>query len=532
MDPVRAYERRWFTLLVLCISLMVIGLDNTILNVALPSLVRQLHASTSQLQWMVDSYIIVFAGLLLTAGSLGDRFGRKRGLTIGLAVFGLGSLLSSLAGSAVMLIATRGLMGIGAAFIMPSTLSILTNVFTAPAERAKAIGIWAGVSALGIGVGPLVGGILLQHFWWGSVFLVNVPLVIVGLALGRFLIPESRDPSAPRLDPIGAVLSIAGLATLLWGIIEAPSRGWGSPGILAAFGAGAAVMAAFVAWELHSSSPMLNVRFFENPRFTSASMAITLVFFALFGSLFVLTQYLQIVLGYSTLRAGLVLLPQAGVLMVVAPTSNLIVRRIGSKLVVAFGLAVVATSLGLFITLTPNSTMLHVIGITALMSVGMGYVMAPATESIMGSLPRDKAGVGSAVNDTTRQVGGAVGVAVVGSLLSSRYASTMTRFFHGSPAPAGVTRSVGQALKVAQGLPPAAGQALRAASNNAFTSAMHTAVAVGAVMALIGAVEVLLFLPGRAHDDPQRAGAPSVAGDDRDELDQLELVAAGLGGQA
>jgi EmrB/QacA subfamily drug resistance transporter len=514
MDPRQAYERRWLTLLVLCISLMVIGVDNTILNVALPSLVRQLHASTSQLQWIVDAYTIVFAGLLLTAGSLGDRFGRKRGLTVGLAVFGAGSLLSALSGSATMLIGTRALMGVGAAFIMPSTLSILTNVFTVPAERAKAIGIWAGVSALGIAIGPLAGGLLLQRFWWGSVFLVNVPLVLLGLTLGRFLIPESRDPSTPRLDPIGACLSILGLATLLWGLIEAPGRGWASPGILGAFAAGALIMAGFVAWELRSASPMLNVRFFENPRFTSASMAVTLVFFALFGSLFVLTQYVQSVLGFSTLRAGLVLVPQAAVLMIVAPSSNLIVRRIGSKFVVAFGLSVVGISLALFSTLTPHSTMLHVIGITALLAVGMGNVMAPATESIMGSLPRDKAGVGSAVNDTTRQVGGAVGVAVVGSVLSSRYTSALTRALHGSPVPAGVKDSIGRALQVAHGLHSPAGRTLAAAVNNSFTSAMHTAVAVAAVIAFVGALEVLLFLPGRAADDPGVAARDGVAAHD------------------
>jgi EmrB/QacA subfamily drug resistance transporter len=514
------------TLLVLCISLMVIGLDNTILNVALPSLVRQLHASTSQLQWIVDAYTLVFAGLLLTAGSLGDRFGRKRGLTIGLAVFGAGSLLSALSGSATLLIGTRALMGIGAAFIMPSTLSILTNVFTVPAERAKAIGIWAGVSALGIGIGPLAGGLLLQRFWWGSVFLVNVPLVILGLTLGRFLIPESRDPSTPRLDPIGAGLSIAGLATLLWGLIEAPGRGWTSPAILAAFAVGLLILSVFVAWELRSSSPMLNVRFFSNPRFTSASMAITLVFFALFGSLFVLTQYLQSVLGYSTLRAGLVLVPQAAVLMIVAPSSNLIVRRIGSKFVVAFGLSIVGISLAMFSTLTPHSSMLHVIGVTILMAVGMGNVMAPATESIMGSLPRDKAGVGSAVNDTTRQVGGAVGVAVIGSLLSSRYASVVTGALHGAPAPAGVKDSIGRALQVAHGLPPSAGRTLAAIANNGFTSAMHTAVAVAAATAFIGAIEVLIFLPARAADDPASVsrlahGADHfdrVVGDDFDDL--------------
>src|SRR5689334_17833225 len=237
-DPERVYDRRWLTLLVLCISLIVITLDNTILNVALPTLSRSagqggLGATASQLQWTVDAYTLVFAGLLLTAGSLGDRFGRYRFLTIGLAIFGTGSLLSALAPSANALIATRALMGVGGAFIMPSTLSIITNVFTDPAERGKAIGVWAGVSALGIGLGPITGGFLLEHFWWGSIFIVNVPIVIAGLVLGYFLVPESKDPSHAALDPVGAVLSIAALGSILWAVIEAPGHGWGAPEIVA-----------------------------------------------------------------------------------------------------------------------------------------------------------------------------------------------------------------------------------------------------------------------------------------------------------
>src|SRR5665213_554470 len=250
-NPEVMHQRRWLTLGVICMSLMVIGLDNTILNVALPTLGRDLHASTSSLQWMVDSYTLVFAGLLLTAGSLGDRFGRYKGLTIGLVIFGLGSLASALSGSAGMLIATRAFMGIGGAFIMPATLSIITNVFTEPEERGKAIGLWAGVSALGIGIGPLAGGFLLTHFYWGSIFFVNLPIVALALVGGWFLVPDSRDPSAPPLDPFGALLSIVGLATLLWAVIEAPSHGWTAPEIVAGFVTGAVVLAGFVVWELH-----------------------------------------------------------------------------------------------------------------------------------------------------------------------------------------------------------------------------------------------------------------------------------------
>src|SRR6476661_2701954 len=312
-DPAVVQDRRWLTLLVLCISLIVITLDNTILNVALPSLSRPtidggLGATASQLQWTVDAYVLVFAGLLLTAGSLGDRYGRYRFLAFGLALFGIGSALSAFATSATMLIGTRALMGVGGAFIMPATLSIITNVFTEPVERGKAIGVWAGVSALGIGLGPITGGILLEHFWWGSVFIVNVPIVIAGLVLGYFLVPESRDPEHAALDPLGAVLSIAALGTLLWSIIEAPGKGWGSTPIVAGFLIGALLLVGFFAWELHTTHPMLDMRFFENPRFSAASGAITLVFLALFGTLFLMTQFLQSVLGYSTVKAGAVLL--------------------------------------------------------------------------------------------------------------------------------------------------------------------------------------------------------------------------------
>ena len=334
-----------------------IVLDNTILNVAIPTLAKPknvggIGATASQLQWIVDSYTVVFAGLLLTAGSLGDRFGRYKMLVIGLSIFGGGSLLSALSDSPTTLIATRSLMGIGGACIMPSTLSILTNVFHDPTERRKAIGIWAGVAGLGA-LGPITGGFLLTHYWWGSVFLVNVPIVLAGLTAGYFLIPDSRDPSTPKLDPIGALLSIVGLGTVLWGVIEAPTNGWTSPEILLAFGIGAVILAGFIRWELTYASPMLNMHFFKDPRFSAASGAITLTFFTLFGTLFLMTQYLQVVRGFSALKAGLVLGPQALVMLVFAPMSSMWVGKFGNKRVVATGLGIVAGSLLLVSLLTP-----------------------------------------------------------------------------------------------------------------------------------------------------------------------------------
>ncbi len=298
----RVHRRRWATLAVLCVSLLVIVIDNTIVNVALPTLVRDLGTSISDLQWVVDAYTLVFAGLLLTAGSLGDRFGRKGALTAGLVVFGAASAAAAFAGGVDSLIAARAVMGIGAALIMPATLSILTNVFTDARERALAIGLWSGVAGIAVALGPVTGGFLLEHFWWGSVFIVNVPIVIAAIVAGHFLVPTSRNPKRPRLDLVGAGLSIVGLGALVAAIIEAPSNGWTNPVIVAGFAIAAVALVAFVWWERRIDEPMLDVRFFANPRFTAASVNVTLVFFALFGFIFLATQYLQFVLGLQRIR--------------------------------------------------------------------------------------------------------------------------------------------------------------------------------------------------------------------------------------
>ena len=529
------YRRRWWTLAVLCMSLVVIGVDNTILNVALPTLVSDLHATTSQLQWIVDGYTLVFAGLLLTAGSLGDRFGRRGALSIGLLIFGFGSVLSATAGSASQLIATRCIMGIGGALIMPATLSIVTNVFTVATERARAIAIWAGFSAMGIAIGPLAGGYLLEHFYWGSVFLVNVPIVILALIGGRLFVPTSKDPAAPKLDPLGAVLSIAGLTALLWTIIEAPSKGWTSSATSGGLAVALVVLGAFVLWELHTDHPMLNVSFFSNPRFTAASLAVTLTFFALFGSLFLLTQYLQSVLGYSALAAGVRIIPFAVVMMALAPQSAKLAERFGTKLVVATGLLTVATGLAVITQVEPSAGYTPVFFAFVIMATGMALTMAPATESIMGSLPRDKAGVGSAVNDTTRQVGGALGVAIIGSVYSSVFAGSMLSSLKASglslpsDVVAQVSDSVGAALGTAKAVGGPQGQALADAARSAFVDGMHRGVIVGAAIALIGALVALFFLPARAPEsavDGIEAGVPNVfdeiapAGDGRHEDDR------------
>jgi EmrB/QacA subfamily drug resistance transporter len=508
----RSYRQRWWILAVLNLSLLIIVVDNSILNVALPTLQDSLHATISQLQWMVDSYTLVFAGLLLTAGTLGDKYGRRGALQVGMIIFGTGSLLSAFAGSPSHLIVTRGIMGIGGAFIMPATLSIITNTFP-PEERGRAIAVWAAIAGVGVALGPISGGLLLAHFYWGSIFLVNIPIVIFALISGVFLIPTSKDPSNAALDVGGAVLSIIGLMALVYGIIEGPSEGWTSTKILVAFGIAAVALIAFALWEARSDHPMLNVEFFKNPRFTAASFGIMTIFFAMFGSMFLLTQYFQFVLGFSALQTGAALLPMAVTMLIGAPLSARIVEHIGTKIVVSSGLAIAAVGLLSFAGLPaqnvsyPRDVMWRLI----VMAFGMAMVMAPATESIMGSLPRAKAGVGSAVNDTTRQVGGALGVAVIGSVMTSTYGSRVADAIarSGANAPASVVeqskQGLGFALQFASQAPASLRGRIVVEAQNAFVSGMHRAVIVGAGAAIIGAIVAAIWLPARGVDEVYEA---------------------------
>jgi EmrB/QacA subfamily drug resistance transporter len=510
--PDHPYPRRWQALAILALSLLVVSVANTSLHVALPTIREDLDASSSQLQWIVDSYLLVFAGLLLAAGSLGDRFGRKRALLAGMSSFGLGSLLASISGSSTELIASRALMGVGAAAIMPTTLSILTNIFPAR-ERPKAIAIWAAVSGMGIAIGPISGGWLIEHFDWSMIFLVNLPIVALAVIGGWFLIPESRDPESPRLDLPGVGLSIAGLSTLVWALIEAPERGWTSPTILGAFAAGAAIAGAFVAWELRAKQPMLDMKVFRNLRFSAASLSVTFVFFALMGVMYFLTTYLQSVMGYTPLQAGVRMLPIAAGLLVASKLSVGLTKRFGTKFVVANGMATVAGSLALLAMADVDSGYLLVAVALAQMGIGMGLAMAPATEAIMGALPKAKAGVGSAMNDVVREVGGTLGVAVLGSVLSSAYASGMDGPAASLPAGAAhaATDSVGAAHEVAAQMGGGAGEKLVALSNQAFVDAMSTTATVAAAAAVIGALIAVLFLPSRARAETSTERRPALA---------------------
>lgn len=509
MDAETIYNRRWLTLAVLSLSLVIIGLDNTILNVALPTLVRELQATASELQWMVDAYVLVFAGLLLTMGALGDRFGRKLALNVGLVVFGVASVFAAMADTAGGLIAARAVMGVGGALIMPSTLSIITNVFTG-AERGRAIAAWAAVAGLGIILGPVIGGWLLENYWWGSIFLINVFVAGAAILAGLALVPESKDPEATPLDPLGAVLSIGGLVALVYAIIEAPDRGWTDSVVLLAFGAAVVLIGLFLWWESRTRHPMLRLSFFENPRFSAAAAAITLVFFAMFGTVFMLTQHLQFVLGYTPLQAGFRVMPVA-TMVIAAPLSARLTERFGTKIVVTTGLLIVSIAMAVLALTTDTTSYAPVAIAIALLGIGMGTAMAPATDSVMGSLPLAKAGVGSAMNDTTRQVGGALGVAILGSILASSYSATMSSAVAQLPPEAGnvASDSIGGALAVAAQIGEAAAPLVQAAKD-AFVSAMHSAVWVAVGVAAVGALLTWLFLPARPREaiEEEIAGQP------------------------
>lgn len=516
MDAETIHNRRWWILLTLCLSLIMVIVGNTTLNVALPTLSRELNATNSQLQWMVDAYALVFAGLLLTAGALGDRFGRKGALLTGLAIFGFGTLSGVFADSSTDIIVSRAVMGVGAALVMPATLSILTNVFP-PHERGRAIGAWAGVAAAGAAFGPIISGWLLGRFWWGSVFFVNVPVVLTALVAGVILVPTSRDPRRPRLDLVGAAFSIVALSALLYGIIEAPHKGWLSTETSLLFGVAAVFIAAFVVWELRAKEPMLDLRFFKIGSFSGGSLAITLVFFALFGLFFLITQYLQLVLGYSALETGVRLLPMAMTIMVVAPSSARLAERFGTRNVVTAGLSMVAFGLFLISRFEVDTGYPQLIFSMMFTAVGMGLTSAPSTASIMTALPLGKAGVGSAVNDTTRELGGALGIAVLGSLVASHYQSSLAPAVEALPsvgktvAFSGLGRALSEASKLAD---PVAATRLADAAKASFVHAMNEATVIGAIVVVLAAIGVYRLLPDRlaapAHGlEPELAVEPA-----------------------
>jgi EmrB/QacA subfamily drug resistance transporter len=513
IDADAVHRRRWTILAVLCVSVFLAVVDNTIVNVALPTISRQLHATTSELQWIVDAYSLVFAALLLVGGSLGDRYGRKGALQIGLAAFAGFSALAGLSGSIGMLIVARCLMGLAAALIFPATLAILSNVFTDAKERAAAIGVWTGITGLAVALGPLTGGLLLQHFSWGSVFFVGVPIAGLALALGAWLVPTSRDPAAPRLDLVGFVLSIAGVAAVIYTTIGAPAHGWLGPVTLAGYGAGITLLVIFAAWELRVAEPMLDITLFRNIRFSAASFSITVAFFGLFGFIFLITQYFQLVHGYSPLSAGVHTLPFALGVGAAAPLAPILARRLGTKIIVPAGLLLMGA--GFFIASTIGSDTPFfgpVIGSMLLMAIGLGLATAPSTDAILAVLAPGKAGVGSAVNDVTRELGGTFGVAVVGAVFASVYGPQLTLLLHGrlpAPALAAARQSPAAALEIAAHAPASAQATIIDAAHQAFVHGLSRGSIVCAAGVALGAVFAFLVLPRRLPNPP-----PAASGND------------------
>ncbi|WP_406305412.1 MFS transporter [Streptomyces sp. NBC_00879] len=507
--PEAVHRRRWAILTVLMFSLIIVVLDNSILNVAVKTIASPpphgLGATQSELEWAMNSYTLVLAGMLFTAGVVGDRIGRKKVLLFGTFLFGFGSGLAALSGSPAELVAYRALMGFGAAFVMPATLAVLVHVFERD-EQPKAMGIWAGSVGVAIAVGPVTGGLLLDHFWWGSIFLINVPVVIIALVCVALLVPDSKDPNPGGLDPLGVVLSIVGMLLLVYGIIHAGELGDFTAGsVVGPVVLGLAVLVCFVLHEKRSRHPALDMGYFKKPAFSAAVAAVALVFFALMGLTFFSAFYLQSVRGYSALRAGLLILPMAAAQMVFAPRARLAVARFGTRVTCAAGMLLIAAGFGAF-ALFGTSTPVWAIEIAFLaQGVGMAHVSTPVTYLVVRLLPQEKAGSGSAVNNTFRQIGGALGVAVLGSLLATHYRSGIEE--HLGALPAGARDAAGESIEAtlaaAESLGPA-GKALIGPANEAFLDAMHLTSLCSAVIAVVGAVVVGAFLPGRPGAGPDR----------------------------
>jgi DHA2 family multidrug resistance protein-like MFS transporter len=519
------HQRRWFLLGVLCLSLVMIVMAVSSLNVALPSIQSDLDASSTMLQWILDAYALVFAGLLLVAGALGDRFGRKGTLLIGLGVFGLGAIVSGFAGSAEVVIVGRAIQGAGAAFVMPATLSLLTAVFP-PHERAKAIGTWVAFAGAGGALGPIVAGALLERFWWGSAFLFNVPVVAVTAIAIAIYSPRSRDESDTPLDPRGAALSLVGLTALLFGIIEGAERGWTDSFVVGSFVVAAVVLYGFVRWEMVAEHPMLPISYFADRRFSVGSAVITTSFFVMFGWFFLLSLYLQFVRGYSPLEAGLATLPLPPMFIILSPRSAAIAARLGSGRTMALGFLLVGAGFALLVPVTPDTPYVVLAAALALMGAGMAITAAPATTSIMSAVPQSKAGVASAVNDTTRELGGALGIAVLGTIVSSLYRSRLD--LGGLSLPADTTReaeaSVGQAVTSSRQLSGGGASALVQRAGDAFTEAFALTAIISATIVVVAAILVVRTFSSEKELAAEAAGV--LADEERPALEDLAAEGA------
>ncbi|MFE2930015.1 MFS transporter [Streptomyces sp. NPDC059278] len=492
-----SHPQRWLILGVICLAQLTVLLDNTVLNVAIPSLTRELDASTADVQWMINAYSLVQSGLLLTAGSSADRYGRKKMLIAGLALFGIGSLVAGLAQTSVQLIAARAGMGIGGALLMTTTLAVVVQIFD-ETERVKAIGIWSTVSSLGFAVGPLVGGVMLDHFWWGAIFLINIPVAVIGLIAVARLVPESKNPSGERPDLLGALLSTIGMASVVYAIISGPGHGWTSGQVLLTAFVGVAVLTGFVLWELHIPHPMLDMHFFRNQKFIGAVAGAILVAFGMGGSLFLLTQQLQFVLGYEPLEAGLRTAPLA--LSVIA--LNLtglgarLVPRLGTPLTIASGMSLLAAGLAAIALLGGDGYGGMLLGLVV-MGAGIALAMPAMANAIMSAIPPEKAGVGAGVNGTLAEFGNGLGVAVLGAVLNSRFAALVPAAVGAASLPAALA-SAGDAGE-------------RARITNAFASGLETSQLFGAGAVLVGGLLAAVLLRRAERTESARADSTGTA---------------------
>lgn len=503
-------------LYILCLSLTMVVISMSSLNVALPSIQRELGAGGSDLQWIVDAYVLVFAGLLLPFGAVGDRWGRKRVLVIGMALFGTLSALAAFSTTATQIIGYRAGMGVAAALVMPATLSIATVIFPR-SERPKAVAIWATFAGVGGAIGPPVSGILLNFFWWGSVFLVAVPVAGIVLAGAAWIVPESRDEERRPLDVVGALVSIGALGSLLFAVIEGPELGWGNPPVLGSFAAAAALVWAFVRWERRVRHPMLDPAFFANRLFSLGAATITLVFFGMVGMFFVLTQYFQFAQGHTPLDAGFRNVPLAATMMILAPRSPAFTQRFGARAAISGGLLLTGAGFGIMAALTPASPYWIMVIALVTTATGLSLFMPPSTHIVVTSLPQHKAGVGSAVNDTTREVGAAIGIAVLGTLLTVGYRSGMVSQVGGLPEEAAgvATDSIGAALRIARDLPAEQAARLTESAVDAFNRGMTLAMGVAAALLAVTAAATCLLYPrepaGRRDRQEQPDNAPPSA---------------------
>ncbi len=511
--PAVTRRTKLLTLGAMCFALFMAMLDNTVVNVALPSIQRHLGSGVSGLQWIIDAYTLVFAGLMLSGGALGDIFGRKRFFVIGLTIFTAGSLLCGLAPSLAVLIAGRAVQGLGAAALLPGTLSILTNTFHDPRERAQAIAIWAGVSGLALALGPLVGGALVDRFGWQSVFFLNVPIGIVALAVALRAVRESRSPESRRLDLPGQALAVVALGSLTYALIEANTYGWTSPAILGLFAAAALAAAIFVGIEVRGQSPMLQLRFFRDPTFAAAVTCSGLISFGLFGMFFFMSLFFQNVQGYTPLQAGLRTLPASGMVMLVAPLAGRIAGRIGSRIPLTAGMVLSAFSMYLLTTVDATTGYGHIWPALLLAGVGMSLVMTPTTAAVMSAVPRERAGMASATSNVSREVGGVFGIALLGAIVTHIFSRDLSRAITALHLPPALKEAIitqashGAERAAATALPPGVnGAALHAAAGASFVAGMHAAMIVAVVALAAGALAAAVFVRGGR---PQQIPAPS-----------------------